>query len=142
MLSRFLARRGRKVASGEVTYLIRELPPIDQNDIQYAAINTKDLAVWADRYLSAMETEESKNWCRCEWIVHPDDTRVKPGTCRECGGPPSAIVHHGLPEDFEQRLAHHYKGKRMRRGDQASDCPVHTREGFLIYFFTWVFEQR
>lgn len=60
------------------------------------------------KYVHMIETETTNKLCKCEWIVHPDDTD-KP------------------------------KGKRkIRRGEAALNCPVHTKEGFLLGFFDFV----
>lgn len=89
------------------------------------------------RYIAAMETEQSKDWCRCIWAVHPDDQSIKQGHCRLCTAHANAPQHHGLPEDKELGEAHNFKGKRMRKVGDHPDCPVHTREGLILYFFEW-----
>jgi hypothetical protein len=77
--------------------------------VAYISIPALDVPKLAAAYAEAMESQETDEWCRCEWIIHPDD--------------------HDKP-----------KGKRRkRRADTAPDCPVHTKEGLLIYFFEWVF---
>ena len=96
----------------------------------YISIPALDIPKLADEYIAAMETQETNDWCRCEWIIHPDDVRITANHCRECNHTKGDSVH-----DDE----HAFRGKRMRRGDQAPDCPVHTREGLVIYFFEWVF---
>lgn len=59
------------------------------------------------QYVRAIETETTEKWCRCEWIIHPDDVNKRKGT------------------------------RRKRRGDTHFDCPVHTREGFIMGFLIW-----
>lgn len=98
---------------------------------EHIVIPLTDMPKLAEKYVTAMETEESANWCRCEWIIHPDDVKVKAGYCRICGAKQADEVH-----EYE----HDYRGKRMRRMDDAPDCPVHTKEGFLLYFLQWVMD--
>lgn len=146
----------------------RMLPPIprlgetEDQATQYISLPVKDIVTLVNDYVAAMERQETDKWCRCEWFIHPDDTEVPDNACRECGVPQGDSVH-GIPgtpqvvdfrcwvckrspdehegarHDFAPIEQHAFKGKRKRRGDQAIDCPVHTKEGFLIYFFEWVF---
>ncbi len=113
-------------SSGEVDQIIAD----GNKDYKYMSIPLSDVPELATIYVQAMETEESEKWCRCEWIIHPDDAEIKRGNCRECNQPKKALLHFGN--------AHQFKGVRMRRGDQDLTCPVHTKEGFLIYFFEWI----
>jgi len=88
----------------------RVLPPaLGTVPCEYISIPALDIPRLAEQYAQAMESEKTDDWCRCEWIIHPDDVDKPKGS------------------------------RRKRRGDQAPDCPVHTKEGMLIYFFEWVF---
>lgn len=89
-----------------------------------------------NRYVAAMETEHSKDWCRCVWAVHPDDQNIKRGHCRLCNQSPNARDHNVANTDVIA-TDHTFKGKRMRKVADHPECPVHTREGFLLYFFEW-----
>lgn len=137
-----LGRKGRPIYSPDLGHTIRELPPLygPASGTHFISIPAKDIPALATQYFAAMATEESEKWCRCEWIIHPDDGLVHPGACRECTMPKGAFIHvsninaSNIPEG-----AHTFKGKRMRRGEEANDCPVHTKEGMLIYFFEWIF---
>ena len=40
---------------------------------------------YVNDYTMALEVEESKEWCKCEWIIHPDDVNISAGMCRKCG---------------------------------------------------------
>lgn len=60
------------------------------------------------QYVRLVEAETTNRICKCEWIIHPDD---------------------------ENKTEGH---RRIRKGEPALDCPVHTKEGFLIGFFRWV----
>lgn len=99
----------------------------------YISIPAHDIPKLADEYISAMETQETNDWCRCEWIIHPDDVAVPANHCRVCRHSKGHFQH------SEEAKDHEFRARRMRRGDQAPDCPVHTREGLVIYFFEWVF---
>lgn len=118
----------------------RVLPPSAQvtEPCSYISIPALDIPGLADAYIAAMETQNTNDWCRCEWIIHPDDVNVSANHCRECGEKKEHDVHFSQygEHDF---MRHYFRGKRMRRGDQAPDCPVHTKEGLIIYFFEWVF---
>lgn len=89
------------------------------------------------RYVAAMETEESADWCKCTWVWHPDDQGIKPGHCRECRKPQDHKVH--SVENAEG--FHFYQGIRRRRMDDHPMCPVHTREGMIAHFFDWAEKQ-
>lgn len=62
-------------------------------------------------YVQLIENETTNKICKCEWLVHPDDE--------------------GKPEGQ----------RRMRRGEQSLECPVHTKEGFLLGFLNWLLTQ-
>lgn len=144
MIMRFLRQRNPAVYDADTGSKTRTLPPIAHKyplahggPTEFISIPSMDIPALAEKYIAAMETEASADWCRCEWVIHPDDTEVKAGTCRECGERKGSDAHNKIDEIDPDR--HHFKGKRMRRGDEASDCPVHTRAGLVIYFFEWVF---
>lgn len=134
-----LGRKGRLRYSPESGSTVRQLSPINDNGeaTQYISIPALDIPKLAERYIAAMMTEESADWCRCEWVIHPDDTEVKSGTCRECGI--RRDKHWSTGKEIGENTHGVFLGKRMRRGEEAPDCPVHTREGLVIYFFEWVF---
>lgn len=126
-------KRAQELKSGGVVIpSVRSDFPTD-----YLALSLKDLPGLAANYVAAMETEASEKWCRCEWIIHPDDIDVKPGHCRLCGEKAGASLHsHPSDPDFK----HSYRGMRKRRGEHDGTCPVHTKEGFLVYFHQWVMD--
>jgi hypothetical protein len=103
--------------------------------IDWLALPKRDVPELVARYIAAMETEESAEWCRCLWAVHPDDQEIKKGHCRECNQPQKADVH-TVNADPD---VHKFKGKRMRKADEHPQCPVHTREGMVMYFLEWAF---
>lgn len=110
--------------------LARVIPPIGgDTPTDYISLPLKDIPELVTRYVMAVETQETDEWCRCEWIIHPDDLLIVDYRCRECNRSRDDAIH----------LDHQFRGKRKRRGDQHPECPVHTKEGFLLYFFEWVF---
>lgn len=76
----------------------------------WLSIPLEELMQLVADYTSWVETAETKEVCKCEWIIHPDDINKK-------------------PEEGK---------RRMRRGDTSLDCPAHTKEGYLLGFFEWL----
>ena len=137
----FLTRKGRakqraRETLREIAKQGRVLPPtIGTVPCEYISLPALDIPKLAMDYIGAMEVQRTDDWCRCEWIIHPDDTHVPDHRCRGCKATRSDKRHDEESFQFE----HSFQGRRKRRGEQANDCPVHTKEGFLIYFFEWVF---
>lgn len=137
-----LRRKNRAVYSTELGHAVRELPPLTLRGAQheFISIPSMDIPALAEKYVSAMETEESADWCRCEWHIHPDDIGTTKGACRICNNKDrKALGHTEMPDHPGHYYDHKFAGVRKRRGDEAPDCPVHTREGMIIYFFEWIF---
>lgn len=113
MVFQFRSARRRQRAQQtlrEIAKKGRVLPPaLGTVPCEYISIPALDIPKLVQQYVDAIETQETDDWCRCEWIIHPDDTELPKGK------------------------------RRKRRGEEVWDCPVHTKEGFLIYFFEWVF---
>jgi len=137
MIMRLFGKKNSPVYSQELGHTLKELPILSGHaaaNTVFISIAQTDILSLVTNYISRMETEESADWCRCEWIIHPDDVNIDRGACRECGASKKSIVH------FEAHaLYHKFKGVRMRRGEQDATCPVHTREGLILYFFEWIF---
>jgi hypothetical protein len=95
-----------------------------------------ELPLLATEYVAAMETQVTSKWCRCKWIIHPDDGHLLADQCRQCKVVKS---EHDFAEDDEN--AHAFIGRRQRRGEQHPQCSVHTKEGFILGFFEWVFAE-
>jgi hypothetical protein len=92
-----------------------------------------------EEYVNKIETERTNNWCKCEWIIHPDDVDIQLDVCKKCGQHDSNGDHVlGLNE---LREVHEFvtPKRRMRRGAQHPQCPVHTKEGFILGFFESLF---
>lgn len=103
----------RKRFTTETGHPLKQVLPLNAFDyeVHYLAVPLEDLTTWVLRYVEALETGETKKWCRCLWKIHPDDIDKPEGT------------------------------RRMRRVDDDLECPIHTREGFLLNFFTWLEKQ-
>lgn len=105
--------------------------------VEYAAIPRLEIPDLAREYIAAMETEESAQWCKCLWRIHPDDVNIAMGDCRECGQAYTADIHN-FPAEKELDDGHSFRGVRKKRIDDHPECPVHTKEGLLIHFVEWV----
>lgn len=91
--------------------------------------NIPDLVI---KYIAELETGDTEIWCRCSWEFHPDDIGKQLGNCRECGASKIASGH-----QLGGAAYHEFMGIRKRRVDTETTCPVHTKEGMLLYFFEW-----
>ncbi len=130
--------RKKQVELREGGAVVKSLPPLsgEPAEHEFVAIPRHDIPELAESYFRAMETEESAAWCKCLWRIHPDDQGIKPGTCRECGATAASGVHSGKSKP---EYNHAFRGIRRAKVDDHPECPVHTKEGMLIYFFEWVF---
>lgn len=86
-------------------------------------------------YVNAIETELTNKWCRCGWITHPDDLNVPKDGCRNCGFTKESALHSPAYHGFD----HQFLGRRMMRGAENPQCIVHTKEGFILGFFEYLF---
>lgn len=130
----------------------------EQTD-EFLSLPIKGLPEKIKEYVSEIETQRTNDWCKCDWIVHPDDNEIDPDCCAKCGHPvsehsasvifvdpdtleainyTSACVHQGAV-DCLCRTYTQPNRRRLRRGDQHPFCPIHTKEGFLLTFFEWTF---
>lgn len=82
------------------------------NGEKYLYVNMSTVVDDLTAYVKSLETEETTKHCKCEWIVHPDDIRKPEGQAR-----------------------------RIRKGEATLDCPVHTKEGFLLGFLNHMLNQ-
>ena len=76
---------------------------------QYLSLPIKELPFMVQAYVNHIETERTNRLCKCEWIIHPDDVDKPEGS------------------------------RRIRKGQEHAACPVHTKIGFLLYFFDHYF---
>lgn len=111
----------------------------------YVTVDTRTLSEKVSEYVAAMEQQRTNDWCKCEWIVHPADEKLDIHNCGNCHHP--QLLHITDEANDEYRCTssvgckcNHWADppkRRMRRGDQDPECPVHTKEGFLLGFFDW-----
>lgn len=145
MFRMFWRKGGAPRYSEELGHTLKELRPMNGHvapNTVFISLPQNDILPLVTKYIGAMETEESDKWCRCEWITHPDDQEITTGNCRQCNMSKKAHEHTMSAresESFDMPDVHKFKGIRKRRGDEDATCPVHTREGMVIYFFEWVF---
>lgn len=95
--------------------------------------------LWRDvaTFIGKLETEESADWCKCLWRIHPDDVGIKPGHCRICNTKRDSDKHYRIAEDDIPGM-HNFRGIRKTKVDQHPTCTVHTKEGLIIGFIEWV----
>lgn len=79
---------------------------------RHLSLAVHDIPTMAQFYIEFIETERTNRLCFCEWLVHPDDVDKPEGS------------------------------RRVRKGAENPQCPVHTRLGFLLYFFEHYFKTR
>jgi hypothetical protein len=72
-------------------------------DVSKFQIPQDDLFERIGKYVTHIETGETKDTCLCEW------------------------------------LEEHNTGLKLQRVEENLECPVHTKEGFLLGFFRWMF---
>lgn len=126
-------------------------PDFDPNlGIQFYSIPVDGLSDMVNEYIAKMEIERTNDWCKCEWITHPDDVELDIHNCRTCQHP--HLLHNlATAEPYMSEGIRPCSKcpcdnwvdppkRRMRRGETNMECPVHTKEGFLLGFFKWVFE--
>jgi hypothetical protein len=77
----------------------------------YLYVNMSIVTDQIGDYVLMIQKERTNKICKCEWIPHPDDAYKPIGE------------------------------RRMRRGEQSLECPVHTKEGFLLGFLNYLVEQ-
>jgi hypothetical protein len=110
----------------------------DPSKINYLFMDVKDIPARVQEYIHQLETELTNKWCKCEWIIHPDDVNLAVNECRKCH---HHEVDHMIDKGNGNYEACHdcsctqFAGRRVRKGETNMQCPVHTREGFLLGFF-------
>lgn len=110
-------------------------------------------------YVNTIETAPTREWCRCEWIIHPDDVDIDIYNCVNCHHPRALHTEiEGLgfrcrkvvvtAPNFEDEKECDCLGwvdppkRRMRRGEQDPICAVHTKQGFVLGFFEYLFPMK
>lgn len=106
----FLGKRARRARN--MTHLQGGsliIPPSNESvPNDFIGIPKADIPQLASAYVAAMETQRTMDWCKCGWKPYPGDEQKPKGT------------------------------RKMIRSAPADDCPVHTKEGFISYFFEWM----
>ncbi len=97
----------------------------------FFGITPENLPHLVNTYVAKLETEESAEWCKCIWRIHPDDQKILVGHCRVCNQPRKACT--GLLDG-----THILTGVRRVRVDNHPLCPVHTKEGLIVGFVEWL----
>lgn len=127
---------GSNVAIGELN-----------QDTLYLSLLKKDIPQLAADYVKELEAGTTKDWCKCEWIVHPDDAEIQAMHCRDCNHP----ARYHLTKDIDAAFIPgpctececiEYKDRRVRRGEENSECAIHTKKGFILGFFLWVYRDK
>lgn len=80
--------------------------------IEWLCLPKKLMPALVAEFVKLLELEQTNKYCTCEWVIHPADTELAEGM------------------------------RRMRKGEPALDCMVHTKEGFLLGFTHWLFYMR
>lgn len=74
-------------------------------------LSRDELPNLALEYAQMIATQNTLDLCGCTWVVHPDDVLLPTGQ------------------------------RRIRKGEEEPFCPLHTKEGFALYFIPWALEQ-
>lgn len=98
-----------------------------------------ELPKLVEEYVALVEIQRTNVMCKCPWDVHPDDIDVPEGCCIVCHYKKDA---HEKWEEGTEEFAHVFQGRRMKRKDDHPECPVHTKEGFILGFFEWAIETK
>lgn len=118
------------------TFMIRQPAQAADFGTDFVSIPTSDIPRLASEYTSLLETALTSEWCKCEWIAHPDDVNVQEGMCRECG---NDLADHQGPNAADHD--HVFAPRRLRPGTPSNSCPIHSKEGRILGFFEWVFKE-
>lgn len=117
---------------------------------EFLSIPKRTLPALVEKYLDELETGTTDEWCQCKWHVHPDDTEVKAGHCRNCTHPNTDHENKSSKDTFPCMYDNgedngfvcscvNYQGRRQRRMDDEPLCPVHSKLGLILGFYEWLF---
>lgn len=128
-----------------------DLIPEDMHE--YYSLPVEQLPELVIEYVAAMEIQRTNEWCKCQWLIHPEDVDLDIHNCRTCHHPRALHTEmEGMEgctkqdDEAPDTVECQCEGwvdppkRRLRRGDTHALCPVHTKEGFLLHFFEWVFK--
>lgn len=96
----------------QYTYPFEMGPDFVAGGDHYLCLPKQDMPALAAEFVKLLELEQTNKYCTCEWVIHPADTQLAEGM------------------------------RRVRKGEPALDCMVHTKEGFLLGFTHWLFYMR
>lgn len=133
------------------------LPPVGHkpgDGWEYLGVPKARVPELAADYVALIETERTDRLCKCEWRIHPEDVELDTENCRSCHHP--HLLHNELgPFEAENHEWECTAGpdrdqcactrwvdpprRRKARVDTHPQCPVHTKEGFVMGFFDWLF---
>lgn len=115
---------------------------------EYLSLPKADIPALVAEYVAKLETGLTSEWCKCEWILHPDDSDIGEDQCRECLH--SKVAHQdsetysddgkAIPILCAKCGCEQYKARRLRPGEPDDTCPVHSKEGRILGFFEYVFQ--
>lgn len=117
---------------------------------EFLSIPKRTVPALVEKYLDELETGKTEDWCQCKWHIHPDDTEIKAGHCRNCNHPnathkpePDQYGNTNYPctleESEDECPCMNYQGRRQRRIDDEPLCPVHSKLGLILGFYEWLF---
>lgn len=118
---------------------------------EYLSLPKADIPALVTEYVQKLETGLTSEWCKCEWILHPDDSDVGEDQCRECLHAKSAHEDKEIISEDGKHFHHKpcekcgcpdFKARRLRPGTPDDTCPVHSKEGRILGFFEYVFQDQ
>jgi len=121
---------------------------------EFLSVPKKEIPDLVKKYIDAMEIGTTEEWCQCKWHIHPDDTEIKSGHCRNCNHPNK--THKTQTDQYSNTIypctnedqngdwidfcpCQNYQGRRQRRIDDEPLCPVHNKLGLILGFYEWLF---
>jgi hypothetical protein len=112
---------------------------MSENGTEFFAVPKDQLPDLAKRYIQWIEMSPTKETCKCEWAVHPDDAGVDVTLCRFCGLTEDEHSQAATGSDVVVCDEFRAATRRLRMKEEHPLCPVHTKVGRLTGFFEWVF---
>ena len=115
---------------------------------QELSLPKNDIPALVRRYIDELESGTTEEWCQCKWLIHPDDVDIKAGQCRNCL---HMNIYHTKQESHNDTRpcvatvgegtcpCTDYQSRRVRRIDDETLCPVHSKQGLILGFFEWRF---
>lgn len=79
--------------------------------VEFLSYPKHEIPRLGEEYIKLLETQKTDDMCKCDWLIHPDDTDKPKG-----------------------------KRRKIRQGEHPH-CPIHTKSGFLLGFLEWASKQ-